>query len=339
MAMCVAALAPLARGEYADYMVIDLEPGALRRVAFYPAAEALPGGLISNAAYRTTKMVLRKIRAKGVPWTMGPFADGFVRHIELDSDFYIGVFEVTQAQAALVGGTKRPSDYVIEGGMRPVTSSSFLEIRDGVSKAGGKSPYPAPPAAESLIGRLRERAGGLALDLPSEAQWEFACRSGYGNDRWNNGTLVSMANKDDNLPGRYGWNTRHPGQSKGDAPPAEDRTALVGSYPPNAWGLYDMHGNVNEFCLDWWSEDVDAVSPGGIYVGAVNAKGLCNADGSPVRNQWRVTRGGAFNSAAQSCLSWIRNKDAVTHCPATIGFRLVCTDERVLRRADKSWVN
>ena len=245
VAMCIAALAPLARGEYADYMVIDLEPGALRRIAFYPAAEALPGGLISNAAYRTTKMVLRKIRAKGVPWTMGPFADGFVRHIELDSDFYIGVFEVTQAQAALVGGTKRPSAYVIEGGMRPVTSSSFLEIRDGVSKAGGKSPYPAPPAAESLIGRLRERAGGLALDLPSEAQWEFAARAGTG-------TLTPLGNYTSSDGASRDVYLRPVAWYDGNAGGNIHR---VGTKMANDFGLYDMIGNIDECCLDWYAAD------------------------------------------------------------------------------------
>ena len=324
LAACALALAAFAQEQPADYMVIDLTPDAARRVEFYPSAEALPGGLTSNNVYRTTKMVFRKIRAKGVPWTMGPFADGFVRHVTLDSDYYIGVFEVTQGQAAMVGGTRHAGEYLIDGDLRPVTASSFLDIRDGMSGSRGKSPYPAPPAAESLIGRFRERSGGCKLDLPSEAQWEYACRSGYGNDRWNNGALISMANLDANLPGRYAWNTRHPGQSKGDAPPSEDRTAIVGSYPPNAWGIYDMHGNVNEFCLDWWSEDVDAVSPGGTYAGKVNANGNCHANGTAVEKTWRVTRGGAFNSAASSCLSWVRNKDAVNHCSAAIGFRLVC---------------
>lgn len=320
IAACFAAFPVFAGAGADDYMVLDLRPDVAQRISYYPSADSIPGGLISNAAYRTTKMVFRKIRAKGVSWTMGPFADGFVRHVRLDSDYYIGVFEVTQAQAAMVGGTKRPGAYVIDGAMRPVTSASYLEIRDG---SKGDSLFPAPPAADSLIGRFRARAKGLALDLPSEAQWEFACRSGYGNDRWNNGALISTVNLDVNLPGRYAWNTRHPGQSKGDAPPEEDRTAKVGSYAPNAWGIYDMHGNVNEFCLDWWSVDVDAVSPGGSYRGAVNAKGMCHANGVAVEKRWRVFRGGAFNSAAPSCFPWVRNKDADAHHPATIGFRMV----------------
>ncbi len=140
LAACALALTVFAQERPADYMVIDLKPDAARRVEFYPSSEALPGGLTSNNVYRTTKMVFRKIRAKCVPWTMGPFADGFVRHVTLDSDYYIGVFEVTQGQAAMVGGTRHAGEYQIEGDLRPVTASSFQDIRDGVSK----SLYPAP---------------------------------------------------------------------------------------------------------------------------------------------------------------------------------------------------
>ena len=317
--MCNAAF-PDGQPDPKAYMVVDLAPGSAVRVAYYPSAEALPGGLTSNDAYRTSMIVMRKIRAKGISWSMGPFADGYVRHVALDADYYIGVFEVTQGQAAMVGGTKTPSPYAMDGARRPLTSASFRDLRDGAS---GAALYPASPAADSLIGRLRARTG-IAFDLPGEAQWEYACRAGYGNDCWNDGALISLSHVDPNLPGRYAWNTRHPGQSKGDAPPDEDRTAVVGSYAPNAWGLYDMHGNVGEFCLDWWTDNPADSAPGGCYTGKVNANGLALADGAPPPHRWRVFRGGAFDTAANGCTSWSRNRDADTGRSCRVGLRLAC---------------
>ena len=312
-----------------DYMVADLSVASPQRLKFYPGAEFLPGGITSNDLYCTSSMVFRKIKARGIPWQMGVGTES--RTVTLDADYYIGVFEVTQGQLAMVGGPVYSYKNTLEGTRRPVESQSFREVRDSASNSSDASLYPSAPAEGSLIGKLKARVENLCdFDLPSEAQWEYAARAGHGEGYWNDGSRVLSSGSDANLMilARYAWNCKNPGSTVTDALPADNNTDIVGRYMPNSWGLYDMHGNVNELCLDWWTENADArdaVCVGGIYTGAVNADGANYADGvTPRPNAWRVTRGGAYNSGASACLAWARNKDAISNHAAAIGFRLVC---------------
>ena len=314
-----------------DYMVVDLSAVSPQRLKFYPAASFLPGGLTSNDLYCTSSMVFRKIKAKGIPWQMGIGTDS--RTVTLDADYYIGVFEVTQGQLAMVGGPSHGYKNTLEGVRRPVENLSYRELRDSANSSSDESLYPDPPSDNSMIGKLRIRAERLCdFDLPSEAQWEYAARAGHGEGYWNDGSRILSTGSDANLMllGRYAWNCQNPGKTIDNALPADDNTNLVGRYKPNSWGLYDMHGNVNELCLDWWTEtaaDRDAASVGGIYTGAANATGANYANGtvaaSPT-NTWRVTRGGGYNSGASACAAWTRNKNARQAYGQTIGFRLVC---------------
>ena len=312
-----------------DYMVADLSVATPQRLKFYPGAEFLPGGLTSNDLYCTSSMVFRKIKAKGIPWQMGIGTES--RTVTLDADYYIGVFEVTQGQLAMVGGPSHSYNNTLEGTRRPVENLSYRELRDSANSSGEDSLYPDPPSDNSMIGKLRIRMERLCdFDLPSEAQWEYAARAGHGEGYWNDGSLVLSSGNDANLNllGRNAWNTQHPGKTQTNPSPADDNTNLVGQYIPNSWGLYDMHGNVLELCLDWWTDDAtarDAVSPGGVYTGAANANGLYYADGVTQRpNPWRLTRGGAYNSGASACAAWARNKNAAQSYGQSIGLRLVC---------------
>ena len=159
--------------------------------------------------------------------------------VTLTRPFFIGVFEVTQKQYELVTGAT-PS--FKQGDMLPVEQVSWNDIR-------GNCNWPADTSVSnnSFMGLLRARTG-LAFDLPTEAQWEYACRAGTTNDFNVSGQNMDSLgryenNGDDERGGSEYWYT----------------TTTVGSYLPNDWGLYDMHGNVEEWCLDYPSSfgDID----------------------------------------------------------------------------------
>ena len=114
------------------------------------------------------------------------------------------------------------------------------KIRGSTSNQGGGWPVCSHNVDSlSFMGLLQTKTG-LIFDLPTEAQWEYACRAGT-NTRYNSGkeNIAEIARKESNqAEGKGGFTSG---------------TTTVGSYLPNAWGLYDMHGNVNEWCLDWYA--------------------------------------------------------------------------------------
>jgi formylglycine-generating enzyme required for sulfatase activity len=118
------------------------------------------------------------------------------------------------------------------------------------------------------MGKLRARTG-LDFDLPTEAQWEYACRAGTT-------TTYSYGNSAD---GNYMWYDSN----------SNSKTHVVGTKQPNLWGLYDMHGNVSEWCLDWYGTLSYGTDPKG------------SSSGSN-----RVKRGGSWYYYAGSCASFIR---------------------------------
>ena len=322
-----------------DYMVVDLRAGAntADRVRYYVSTNSLPGGgLFGNDAYRTTHLALKKIIAKDITWTMGSlceFGRNAVREkahlVALTNNYYLGVFPVTQKQTDLMNGAPIVTSFRIDGEMR---------IRD-VLKYGKNKPYvrgddlyPLPPSADSLLGKLRiMTAGAYDFDLPSEAQWEYAAKGGYGDNQWGDGTPMqntsSDRNRDATLPGRYrfnqetGWYTNwQDWNTNGVSQGVLNGTPIAGSYRPNAFGLYDMCGGVLEWCLDYFQEDITA------YGGAVNANGATRLDGVQEARPTRVQRGGAWCHTAHEC----RPSTRTSHEPGyggdsqEAGFRVYC---------------
>ncbi len=294
---------PIQPSADSTYLVIDLSGGT--NTVFYPVSylSAIPSGGWTDA-YKTTKLVLRRVPAG--TFTMGSPVDelgcrsGETQHeVTIAKPFYIGVFEVTQLQWELVTGT-RPSYFSNSScyATRPVERVSYDDIRG--SSAGAGWPSSSAVDATSFLGRLRAKTGLDGFDLPTEAQWEYVCRAGT-TTALNSGKNLADTDSDANMDavGRYRYNG---GSGSG--------TAAVGSYTPNAWGLYDMHGNVLEWCLDWYGSlsSTVAVAPVG------SASGSC-----------RVRRGGGWNGYACICRSAYRGYDSPSGGSSDGGFRLCCS--------------
>ena len=276
--------------EKPKYIAIDLSGGTT--ATHYPIEylDEIPGGTWSDE-YKTAKLVLRHIPAGS--FIMGGRATDYpgavntnLHMVTLTKDFYIGVFEVTQRQWELVMGN-RPSAFTNEAcyATRPVEYISHNDMRGNV--LGTKWPDSKQVDADSFIGKMRVKSGVTGFDLPTEAQWEYACRAGT-TTALNTGknitdSLASCPNVEE--AARYSGNSNvnlvEANTTKDMDFDLEVGTAEVGSYLPNNWGIYDMHGNVWEQCLDCSSKEV---------CGSVDPVGSTN-------NSWRLVRGGGYRNS------------------------------------------
>ena len=259
-----------------EYLVVDLNTGTV--------TSSTAGPDLSDDTCRTTELWLRRI-PKGT-FTMGSPEDEVGRdsyetqhQVTLTEDFYIGVFEITQKQYSLIQGSN-PSYY--KGDTRPVEYVSYNDIRGTGSTAGAGWPtYGHAVDSGSFLGKLRAKTG-KTFDLPTEAQWEYACRAGT-TTAINTGKNLTSTDQDSAMDeaGRYQYNGGYSSEH-----------TKVGSYLPNAWGLYDMHGNVFEWCLDWWKSDLGSSA-------VTDPKG-------PDSGSCRVIRGGSWFYRARICRSAYR---------------------------------
>ncbi|NLE67483.1 MAG: SUMF1/EgtB/PvdO family nonheme iron enzyme [Lentisphaerae bacterium] len=294
-----------------NYMVIDLSGGWT--AGSYPVSymdEPPPGGWVEG--HKTTNLVMRRIPAgtyvMGSPiGECGRAPDETQHQVTLTDDFFIGVFEVTQKQWSLVMN-KWPSFFTNAAyrDSRPVDTVCYYQVRENPALAPVFPHWPdsAHVHSNSFMGKLRAKTRLDKMDLPTEAQWEYACRaetatslnSGHNNTNIHADTLLDPL-------ARYHYNaipyTQNSDPTVG--------TATVGSYLPNRWGLYDMHGNVQEWCLDWYGE----------YAGAgTNPAG-------PASGQHRVMRGGSFGGATWTCRSAMRQWSGADNVlNNSLGFRL-----------------
>ena len=319
-----------------DYMVVDISDAAQPNTQrYYPAVDYLPGSTLgqmgavtNNPAYKTTMIVMRKIMAKDVIWTMGSTpaepnrgANEGTHTVMLTNNYYIGIFPVTQGQWALSGCQNAKPSYFTnnpEGrAMRPVENVCYNEIRMAEHSTAAHSDameWPGAPYSNSVLDLFRQKTG-IDFDLPSEAQWEFAARAGNGDTKWGDGSYISDIGSADENFAKLGRCKVNGGMLNGESPGAgsgpEHGTAIVGSYKANDWGLYDMHGNVWEWCLDWYKDNISDLN------GAVNV----------VAAEKRVIRGGSWNYDVKDC----RPASRISVVPSLtwqgygiIGFRLAC---------------
>ncbi|MDA1138447.1 MAG: formylglycine-generating enzyme family protein [Planctomycetota bacterium] len=204
--------------------------------------------------------------------------------VTVTKPFYMGKYEVTQAEWKQVTGKEpwKGQTYAKENSRHAATEISWQDCQEFLGKAGSE------------------------LRLPTEAEWEYACRAGTT-------TAYSFGDGSSKL-GDYGWfseNASAKGERSENASAKGERYAHpVGQKKPNAWGLYDMHGNVWEWCSDWFGD----------YSSRTDTDPTGAQSGS-----YRVHRGGSWCSDARSCRSAIRGRliPGYWFNNVGLGFRLV----------------
>ena len=300
----------------AEFVIIDLTEGA--SATSYPVAyEGIYDKEVAKTnyntdVYKTDKLVLRKIW-KG-QFTMGSpttetgrqsqtWMNKETQHeVTLTKDYYIGVFPVTQTQWLKVMGGTNPSSFKnnTDATTCPVEMVSYQMIR-GATK-GIAVPITGEVDAGSFLALLRDKTNLTDLDLPTEAQWEYATRAGttdstyFGNNVTGDATLLAA----------HIW---YNGNS-------QSKTHGVGQKPSNPWGLYDTLGNVWEWCRDR------------VTAASATTKDDLGSDAvtDPIRQvaNGNVTlRGGSWISDATNSRSACRTGDcAVSRTLSYLGFRL-----------------
>lgn len=226
------------------------------------------------------QVITNSIGMKMVYIKPGEFMMGSEKHIDaekpvhkvkLTKGFYIGVYEVTQEQYEKVMGNN-PSHF--KGKDLPVDMVSCND-------------------AEEFCKKLSEKEG-KTYRLPTEAEWEYACRAGSKTEYyWG-----------DRFDGKYAWYRDNSG----------GKTHTVGTREPNKWGLYDMSGNVWEWCQDWYKSGYPAGEQ-------VDPEGPASSDS-------RVLRGGSWGSLAGDCRSAFRYWGRPGNADSSFGFRVVRASEK-----------
>ena len=206
-----------------------------------------------------------------------------VHQVTISKPFWMGQYEVTQAEYEAVTGAN-PSSYV--GANLPVHRTTWFDAMAYCD---------ALTSAQAALGKIPP---GYEYRLPTEAEWEYACRAGTTSEyHYGPGLLCDQASF------MYSYFSSPPA-SCSNTPPGP---TPVGSYAPNAWGLYDMHGNVSEWCMDSF----------GSYTASAKVDPFVTGLAS------RVFRGGGRADLSDDCRTAFRNVTSPTTTMAFGGFRVV----------------
>ncbi|MFO0819474.1 MAG: SUMF1/EgtB/PvdO family nonheme iron enzyme [Pirellulales bacterium] len=273
---------------FVPYIRTELE----RRQASLPLQ---PGSIVENSIGMKLAYIPPGEFQMGSPEDEAERSDRELQHrVRITRGFHLGVYEVTQGEYERVMGAN-PSHFSLAGdGKTEVTgvdTSRFpverVSWEDAVEFCRKLSSLPA------------ERAAGRSYRLPTEAEWEYACRAGTTTPFFWGGVLNGdRANCHGNSP--YGTAVKGA---------CLQRTTRVGSYAANAWGLHDMHGNVYEWCSDWRDSEYYRTSPAADPAG-------------PSTGSDRCVRGGGFFSAARDVRCAIRYGYFPSYRLDYLGFRV-----------------
>ena len=310
------------------YMALDLTHSCMTNIFWYSSADAMPEP-ITNDIWKTDFMVMRRVPAKDVVWMMGVATNsagasveglGYdiarsPRHrVKLSQDYYIGVFEVTRRQARLAWSAAAAAGDTEDLYTLPLTNS-YTSIRPRKASVWPQNGHVV--GSNSALDKMRQRFD-LQFDLPTEAQWEYACRACTGSAFC--GFIpesASNGNTPENLT-EYGWFKNN----------ASSVLQPVGTRKPNAFGIYDMHGNAHEYCLDACpSGDVAnnyGLSPEALASDEPTVDPY-GPSGSVVSDSNRIMRGGSCGSEYYGCRSGDRSqKNHPDSAWTTTGCRFVC---------------
>jgi formylglycine-generating enzyme required for sulfatase activity len=253
----------------------DSDKGSRQAAHETPAAgpaEDLPPSMVLDLG-RDIRMELVLVRPGSFQMGDAGGADDAqpVHTVAITQPFYLGKYKVTQQQWEAVMGNN-PSYF--KGPQNPVDNVGW-------------------DACQRFLKKLGEKCNpGWKCALPNEAQWEYACRAGsstkycYGDD--------------ESRLAEYAWFSDN----------SKDRTHPVGEKKPNAWGLYDVHGSLFEWCADWYAKDCYKASPPSDPAG-------------PAAGTLHVDRGGSWRSLAGGCRCGFRNNNS-PRPDFLIGLRVMC---------------
>ncbi len=206
--------------------------------------------------------------------------------VTITRPFYLGKYEVTQAQWEAVMGSN-PAHF--KAPANPVQMVSWDDIQPLLANLNSAAGTLRVPTDKTPL-----TTPAMKYALPAEAQWEYACRAGT--------TTAFSFGDDPAMLGEYAWFGANPNMG--------GKTYPVGQRKPNAWGLHDMHGNVWEWCADWWAADYYANSP-------------TDDPAGPAETPYRVDRGGSWSDHEGRCRSATRGRFEPDSRYDDLGFRVV----------------
>jgi serine/threonine protein kinase/formylglycine-generating enzyme required for sulfatase activity len=212
--------------------------------------------------------------------------------VEITQPFYMGACEVTQKEYAQVMRVDQPSHFksAANAGQLPVEQINWFD---------------AVKFCEKLSALEKERKEHQGYRLPTEAQWEYACRGGNGSQPFGLGPGDRLGFEHANFDWQHPWNSAP--RKEGSRSPSR-----AGSYPANVFGLFDMHGNVWEWCSDWYERSL------------AEAEEVSKDPKGPDKGRERVLRGGSWGYDGKSCRAARRYPSNPTTKRNDIGFRVVC---------------
>ena len=283
-----------------DYMAVSLV--VPNTALYYTSAEAVPDG-VQHERYKTEYLLMRRIPAANVVWRMGApstekrdanisVASETPHQVSLVKDYYIGVYPVTKQQYRYIMA-QDPSTYPT-GDERfvPITYVSYSGLRgttyswpDNLHQVGDTS----------TIGKLQAVTGFSTMDLPTDAQWEFACRAGTGSALYDGHELDNTSSS--TILDKLAVYASH-----------GNKLTKVGTCQPNGGGVYDLYGDVWELCLDYYQENLTGV----------------DGNKGPESGSTRVRRGGSHSNTAGYCRSATRLSISADNSGDAMGFRAAC---------------